>query len=83
MAQYRKKPVVVDAVHWVGGVDSLGEVCEFMQCTVTNDPILETIRISTLEGTMTASKGDWIIRGVRGEFYPVKPDIFASTYELV
>lgn len=40
-----------------------------------------TIAIETLEGTMTASAGDWIIRGVQGEFYPVKPDIFDATYE--
>lgn len=42
--------------------------------------IVEAI-ISTLEGTMTASNGDWIIRGVKGELYPCKPDIFAATYE--
>ena len=41
----------------------------------------EEIRINTLEGTMSASPGDWIIRGVQGEFYPCKPDIFAATYE--
>ncbi len=42
-----------------------------------------TLHIHTLEGTMTAQRGDWIIRGVRGEFYPCKPDIFADTYEPV
>jgi hypothetical protein len=41
------------------------------------------IRIRTLEGVMTVSNGDWIVRGIRGEFYPVKPDIFAQTYEAV
>ena len=41
------------------------------------------IDIATLEGTMMASPGDWIIRGVQGEFYPCKPDIFAATYEAV
>ena len=44
------------------------------------DPFL---RIVTLEGTMVASKGDWVIRGVQGEFYPCKPDIFEATYEAV
>ncbi|WIA96438.1 hypothetical protein [Curtobacterium sp. MCBA15_004] len=41
------------------------------------------IEIETLEGVMTASPGDWVIRGVQGEFYPCKPDIFAETYEAV
>jgi hypothetical protein len=42
-----------------------------------------TVLIPTLEGTMTASAGDWIIRGIKGEFYPCKPDIFEATYEAV
>lgn len=42
-----------------------------------------TLTIRTLEGDMTANKGDWIIKGVQGEFYPCKPDIFAATYEPV
>lgn len=45
------------------------------------DPEPECIRINTLEGTMRANVGDWVIRGVQGEFYPCKPDIFAETYE--
>lgn len=43
----------------------------------------ECIRIDTLEGTMRATAGDYVIRGVKGEFYPCKPDIFEATYELV
>ena len=46
-------------------------------------PPLGELSIPTLEGTMRANPGDWIIRGVKGEFYPVKPDIFAATYESV
>jgi hypothetical protein len=50
---------------------------------VKEDFIGDGIEIHTLEGTMTASKGDWIIKGVSGEFYPCKPDIFEKTYEAV
>ena len=45
-----------------------------------SDPFM---RIKTLEGTMVASKGDWVIRGVKGEFYPCKPEIFEATYEPI
>ena len=84
MAKYRKKPVVIDA--WrLPMSDGASRV-------FGNDPniifkreggaIVEAV-ISTLEGTMTAGNGDWIIRGVAGELYPCKPDIFATTYEVV
>ena len=46
-------------------------------------PPLGELTIPTLDGTMTARPGDWIIRGVKGEFYPCKPDIFVATYEIV
>ena len=82
MPKFRKKPVVIEA--WrLPTLD--GTTRDFY-----NDPnsifkrengaIIEAI-ISTLEGTMTASNGDWIIRGVKGELYPCKPDIFEATYE--
>ena len=78
--KYRKKPVVIDAVLWTGKNDL--EVLEFMG---TFAQILRTkeIMIDTLEGTMLASVGDYIIKGVNGEFYPCKPDIFEKTYEKV
>jgi hypothetical protein len=109
VAQFRKKPVVIEAVKWNGYNNNLG---------LTNgDPMAEGTRFSipswippvsnivsddkhpghprpgeiwrdgedlwigTLEGNMVASPGDWIIRGVKGELYPCKPDIFAATYE--
>jgi hypothetical protein len=87
MAKFRKKPVVVEArqyteedrasvVEWCGatstGIDDCG--CEYE---------LKNIRIHTLEGVMLAAPGDWIIYGVKGEFYPCKPDIFEATYERV
>ena len=83
MPRYRKKPVTInawrlpmsDAASRAFGDDpNIIFKCE-------NGAIVEAI-ISTLEGTMTASNGDWIIRGVKGELYPCKPDIFEATYEI-
>ena len=75
--QYRKKPVIVEALRWDG--ENVAEVEYFLH----SDDIrrLQPITIETLEGSMTAQVGDWIIRGVKGEFYPCKPDIFEATYE--
>jgi hypothetical protein len=86
--KYRKKPVVIDAMLFTGGPDSfhdifkgLGAVDEQMlYATDVNGQNPEMV-ISTLEGEMTAKPGDWIIKGVKGEFYPCKPDIFAATYD--
>ena len=77
--KFRKKPVVIDAVRWAG--NNLSEIQAFYKpggIMVGND-----IHIHTLEGTMVANKGDWIIKGVKGEFYPIKNDIFLETYEPV
>lgn len=84
MPLYRKKPVVIEAWRL--------PMSDGASRAFADDPniifkreggaIVEAI-ISTLEGTMVASNGDWIIRGVKGELYPCKPDIFAATYEPV
>jgi hypothetical protein len=82
MAKYRKKPVVVDAVHYDGA--NLEEVANFIGSKLPSHPddmIGTPIFIKTLEGYMRTDVGDWIIKGVAGEFYPCKPDIFAQTYE--
>jgi len=76
----RKRPVVVATMELQPL--SVGEVYDWITgaggtCTASGEGLL----IRTLEGTMTASWGDWIIRGVKGEFYPCKPDILAETYE--
>lgn len=76
--KYRKKPVVIEAVKWTG--NNQQELAAFMGVVGTCDGKVE---ISTLEGVLTASKGDWIIKGIKGEFYPCKPDIFEMTYEKV
>lgn len=83
MARYRKKPVEIDAILWDG--ENIQEVMEFMAPT---EPVYmegfsnadDLIGVETLEGRMIASKGDWILRGVKGELYPCKPDIFEATY---
>lgn len=85
MPKFRKKPVVIDAVQFTG--NNLSECLQFIGiskdsadgCGVMGLPLF----IPTLEGDMRADVGDWIIRGVKGEFYPCKPDIFSLTYDLV
>jgi len=78
MQKFRKKPVVIEAVQFDGSRESIeGHIPESMISGLGFD----TLQIVTLEGTMTADPGDWIIRGVKGEFYPCKPDIFEATYE--
>lgn len=83
MPKFRKKPVVIDAVQLVAEQDN--EILLFL--TQFNCPFEmvgdHEIDIHTLEGTMRASAGDYLIRGVQGEFYPCKPDIFEATYEEV
>lgn len=78
--RYRKKPVEVEAVIWDGTNDL--EMLDFMgELTIEIDTA--KLRIETLEGAMMADTGDYIIKGVNGEFYPCKPDIFEKTYEKV
>ena len=94
MQKYRKKPVEIEAVQFLGTRESARQCLEFMGefdgCLVNRvgfrkiaknyEPFIE---IKTLEGVLTASKGDWIIKGIQGEYYPCKPDIFQKTYDLV
>lgn len=87
MAEYRKKPVVIEAVQFLSPTDltELRELCGYITtATIVKDGTITTsLLIDTLEGTMTASVGDFIIKGVDGELYPCKPDIFKKTYEVV
>lgn len=89
--RFRKKPVEVDAIQWTG--ENILAITEFMR---PQEPVYvnnlshmkftnadDLVGIQTLEGLMVASKGDWIIRGIAGELYPCKPDIFAATYDAV
>ena len=81
MEKYRKKPVVVEAVQWTG--ENIKEVLDFMNWRNAAHDVASGLTIHTLEGNLYASPGDWIIKGVQGEFYPCKPDIFEKTYEKV
>lgn len=71
--KFRKKPVVIEAFQWKPEMGEVGPVKQKFVGYV----------IETLEGDMTVSDGDWVIQGIKGEFYPCKPDIFESTYEKV
>lgn len=78
--KYRKKPAVIDAIEWTGS--NADEVVEFMKSSyssIFDDN--QNLTIHTLEGDMKANIGDFIIRGVDGEYYPCKPEIFNKTYE--
>ena len=77
----RKKPVVVEAVLWTGSNwDELVEWCPYgISCMGDNKPI----NVDTLEGKMRCEVGDYLINGVDGEYYPIKKEIFAETYEIV
>ena len=86
MGKYRKKPVVIEAKQYRGGDGLLFERWSggAVLPVELGDAIKNWhLRIPTLEGEMRADQGDWIIRGVKGEFYPCKPDIFEATYEPV
>lgn len=84
---FRKKPVVIQAVQFDGSSSGIGEIKAWMQTgehkrgEVRTQDCGRVLEIETLEGVMTAQPMDWIIKGVKGEFYPCKPDIFAATYE--
>jgi hypothetical protein len=87
--RFRKKPVVIDAVQWTGeNVDEVNAFCgegglTRLRPELNDGSESHRVWIKTPEGTMAADVGDWIIKGVKGEFYPCKPDIFALTYESV
>ena len=87
--KFKKKPVVIEAVRVTSDILSAsdaalwcgGEIVNYRAGDGEGEAYFDGIAIHTLEGTMQANLGDWIIKGVQGEFYPCKPDIFAATYE--
>lgn len=88
--KFRKKPIVVEAVRWTGkNREKINKFCKnkaiFLPTKLRSDGLIIAcdLLIDTLEGVMHASVGDYIIKGVKGEFYPCKPDVFAKTYERV
>ncbi len=89
MSKFRKKPVVIEAILWDGS--NINEILAWAYGIAglarapagPNTPERDRLRVETLEGTMYAERGDWIIRGVKGELYPIKNEIFLETYEPV
>jgi hypothetical protein len=88
--KFRKKPVVIEALEWdltpetLEKLRELGAESSIMSySTSPSGRIITGLRIKTLEGTMNCSDGDWIIKGVNGEFYPCKPSSFEKSYERV
>ena len=80
--KYRKRPVVIEAVQWTGM--NLDKISEFVNSGLGRIKLQpDGIYIITLEGLMKCNEDDWIIKGIKGEFYPCKPDIFEATYEKV
>ena len=78
--QYRKKPVIIEALEWTG--ENQAELYQFVPAHLRIEEE-DGLQIVTLEGNHKANIGDFIIKGVKGEFYPCKPDIFAMTYDEV
>lgn len=78
--KYRKKPVVIEAIQYTGNIE---EILKIGLPFLEGESFSKDIIISTLEGNMRAQVGDYIIKGVKGEFYPCKPDIFEMTYEEI
>jgi hypothetical protein len=88
MGKWRKKPVVIEAIQYhPAEINKLRDFLGYLrfatfQNTIVENPIFCPV-IETLEGDMKVNVGDWVIKGVNGEFYPCKPDIFEKTYERV
>lgn len=98
MSKFRKKPVVIEAHQWDGTAAGATPIIDWIlsaegtarytcsdpdRCAEHNGDTPHYLSIDTLEGTMVAHLGYWVIRGVAGEFYPCKPDIFDQSYEPV
>jgi len=80
MPKFRKKPVVIEA-HQITDVEEVPQIADWCGSFYYIDDFAAQIDIQTLEGVMAAYVGDWVIKGVAGEFYPCRDDIFRATYE--
>lgn len=88
--KFRKKPIVIEAIQYTGTPESNREIIDWTRNSATpaymdafNEFGLKRLFINTLEGTFVINEGDWIVKGVKGEFYPCKPEQFEMTYEKV
>ena len=88
--QYRKKPVTIEAIRFDGDTQAMSEVARWCGGRVRSEAkasyrtdVAYWLDVPTLEGVVTANRGDYVIKGVQGEFYPCKPGIFEATYEPI
>ncbi len=83
--KYRKKPVVIEAIQWDGTWEDSESILDFCEGNAyeTLPPTGKYLHIKTLEGDHRVSPKDYVIKGIKGEFYPCKPDIFEATYDKV
>lgn len=81
--KFRKRPVEIEAIQFTSfsSIVEILDFCPVFQQINDSDSSIPKFGIKTLEGVMEASMGDWIIKGIKGEFYPCKPDIFKMTYD--
>ena len=84
MSKFIKKPVVIEAFRWTGDQDQTEDPLWIIEEIKAGNILFESgvMKILTLEGVMTVNRGDYVIKGIKGEIYPCKPDIFELTYEL-
>lgn len=83
--KYRKKPIVIEALQFKVGMDSeeMANFCPDFNYSSGEGEEMIGMSIETLEGEMEVSDGDYVIKGIKGEYYPCKPDIFEASYEKV
>lgn len=77
----QKKPIIVEAIEYTG--DNKREIIDFTNGLALTNTCYDHLTIPTLEGDHKCSVGDYVIKGVKGEFYPCKPDIFLKTYDVL
>jgi hypothetical protein len=82
MTKFRKKPVEIEAIQWIGTNENFKEI-QKLNANIVWHTCHDILNIPTPEGNMTAQLNDWIIKGIQGETYPCKPDVFIKTYEIV
>jgi hypothetical protein len=83
MERYRKKPLEIEAVHFNGTIERAVEIISWVGNNAQFDYNNKLLHIHTLEGLLRVDAGDYVIKGIKGEFYPCKPDIFEATYDPV
>ena len=81
--KYVKRPVIIEAIEFDGSEESEKEIRDWSEGNVGKSALTDELFVRTLEGFLKIQKGDFVIKGIKGEFYPCKPDIFYATYDKV